>query len=179
MVDNTENAKALSPENAANEPVPSADRPDKKTDDFLEELPQDTVSEAPFHSAAPKADVSQSPPSLADKQPKNQGHPSRVTAAITGAASAAAVIALAFLSGIFITPWTMPPSADKKFEADIAALQNDLRSLNAAADKQRAEAGQMAQQIKDLSDYTARIPLETQNQDSNATLRALRDDVQN
>ena len=37
----------------------------------------------------------------------------------------------------------------------------------------------MAQQIKDLSDYTARIPLETQNQETNATLRALRDDVQN
>ena len=179
MVDNTENAKALSPENAANEPVPSADRPDKTTGDFPEELPRDTGSQAPLHPAAPKADASKPPPSPADEQPKNQGHPLRVTAAITGAASAAAVIALAFLSGIFITPWTMPPSADKKFEADIAALQNDLRNLNAAADKRRAEAGQMAQQIKDLSDYTARIPLETQNQETNATLRALRDDVQN
>ena len=179
MVDNTENAKALSPENAANEPVPSADRADKTTDDFPKELPQDTVSEAPLHPAAPKADASKPPPSAAGAQPKNQGHPARVIAAITGAASAAAVIALAFLSGIFITPWTMPPSADQKFGAEIAALQSDLRSLNTATGRLRANAGQMAQQIKDLSNNTARITLETQNQQANATLRALRDDVQN
>ena len=47
MVDNTENA--------ANEPMPSADQPDKKTDDFSEELPQDPGSEAPLNpAAAPK-----------------------------------------------------------------------------------------------------------------------------
>ena len=180
MVDNTENAKALSPEYAANKPVPSADRPDKKTDDFPEELPRDKVSEPPLHPvAAPKTDAPKPPQSTADTKPKNQVHPSRVMAAIAGAAGAAAVITLAFLSGIFITPWSMPPSADKKFEADIAALQNDLRNLNTAADKRRAEAGHMAQQIKDLSDFMEQIPLETQNQETNATLRALRDDVQN
>ena len=73
----------------------------------------------------------------------------------------------------------MPPSADQKFGAEIAALQSDLRSLNTATGRLRANAGQMAQQIKDLSNNTARITLETQNQQANATLRALRDDVQN
>ena len=167
MADNTENA--------ANEPVPSADQPDKKTDDFSEELPQDPGSEAPLNpAAAPKPT-----PTAAEGKPKNQGYPSRVTTAIAGAAGAAAVIALAFLSGVFITPWTMPPSADQKFGAEIAALQSDLRSLNTATGRLRANAGQMAQQIKDLSNNTARITLETQNQQANATLRALRDDVQN
>ncbi len=172
MADNTENA--------ANEPVPSADQPDKKTDDFSEELPQDPGSEAPLNPAdAPKADAPRPTPTAAEAKPKNQGYPSRVTTAIAGAAGAAAVIALAFLSGVFITPWTMPPSADQKFGAEIAALQSDLRSLNTATGRLRANAGQMAQQIKDLSNNTARITLETQNQQANATLRALRDDVQN
>ena len=172
MADNTENA--------ANEPVPSADQPDKKTDDFSEELPQDPGSEAPLNpAAAPKADAPRPTPTAAEAKPKNQGYPSRVTTAIAGAAGAAAVIALAFLSGVFITPWTMPPSADQKFGAEIAALQSDLRSLNTATGRLRANAGQMAQQIKDLSNNTARITLETQNQQANATLRALRDDVQN
>jgi hypothetical protein len=172
MADNTENA--------ANEPVPSADQPDKKTDDFSEELPQDPGSEAPLNPAtAPKADAPRPTPTAAEGKPKNQGYPSRVTTAIAGAAGAAAVIALAFLSGVFITPWTMPPSADQKFGAEIAALQSDLRSLNTATGRLRANAGQMAQQIKDLSNNTARITLETQNQQANATLRALRDDVQN
>ena len=172
MADNTENA--------ANEPVPSADQPDKKTDDFSEELPQDPGSEAPLNpAAAPKADAPRPTPTAAEAKPKNQGYPSRVTTAIAGAAGAAAVIALAFLSGVFITPWTMPPSADQKFGAEIAALQSDLRSLNTATDRLRANAGQMAQQIKDLSNNTARITLETQNQQANATLRALHDDVQN
>ena len=172
MADNTENA--------ANEPVPSADQPDKKTDDFSEELPQDPWSEAPLNpAAAPKADAPRPTPTAAEAKPKNQGYPSRVTTAIAGAAGAAAVIALAFLSGVFITPWTMPPSADQKFGAEIAALQSDLRSLNTATGRLRANAGQMAQQIKDLSNNTARITLETQNQQANATLRALRDDVQN
>ena len=167
MADNTENA--------ANEPVPSADQPDKKTDDFSEELPQDPGSEAPLNpAAAPRPTTT-----AAEAKPKNQGYPSRVTTAIAGAAGAAAVIALAFLSGVFITPWTMPPSADQKFGAEIAALQSDLRSLNTATGRLRANAGQMAQQIKDLSNNTARITLETQNQQANATLRALRDDVQN
>tara|TARA_B100001093_G_scaffold129452_1_gene122036 strand:+ start:342 stop:1244 length:903 start_codon:yes stop_codon:yes gene_type:complete len=71
------------------------------------------------------------------------------------------------------------PSADQKFGAEIAALQSDLRSLNTAAGRLREDAGQMAQKIKDLSNNTARITLETQNQQANATLRALRDDVQN
>jgi hypothetical protein len=169
MADNTENA--------ANEPVPSADQPDKKTDDFSEELPQDPGSEAPLNpAAAPKADVPRPTPNAAEAKPKNQGYPSRVTTAIAGAAGAAAVIALAFLSGVFITPWTMPPSADQKFGAEIAALQSDLRSLNTATGRLRANAGQMAQQIKDLNKNTARITLETQNQQANATLR---DDVQN
>ena len=169
MADNTENA--------ANEPVPSADQPDKKTDDFSEELPQDPGSEAPLNpAAAPKADAPRPTPTAAEGKPKNQGYPSRVTTAIAGAAGAAAVIALAFLSGVFITPWTMPPSADQKFGAEIAALQSDLRSLNTATGRLRANAGQMAQQIKDLSNNTARITLETQNQQANATLR---DDVQN
>ena len=172
MADNTENT--------ANEPVPSADQPDKKTDDFSEELPQDPRSEAPLNpAAAPKADAPRPTPTAAEAKPKNQGYPSRVTTAIAGAAGAAAVIALAFLSGVFITPWTMPPSADQKFGAEIAALQSDLRSLNTATGRLRANAGQMAQQIKDLSNNTARITLETQNQQANATLRALRDDVQN
>ncbi len=172
MADNTENA--------ANDPVPSADQPDKKTDDFSEELPQDPGSEAPLTpAAAPKADAPRPTPNAAEAKPKNQGYPSRVTTAIAGAAGAAAVIALAFLSGVFITPWTMPPSADQKFGAEIAALQSDLRSLNTATGRLRANAGQMAQQIKDLSNNTARITLETQNQQANATLRALRDDVQN
>ncbi|MDA9945013.1 hypothetical protein N9D77_10075 [Paracoccaceae bacterium] len=172
MADNTENA--------ANEPVPSADQPDKKTDDFSEELPQDPGSEAPLNPAtAPKADAPRPTPTAAEAKPKNQGYPSRVTTAIAGAAGAAAVIALAFLSGVFITPWTMPPSADQKFGAEIAALQSDLRSLNTATGRLRTNAGQMAQQIKDLSNNTARITLETQNQQANATLRALRDDVQN
>ena len=172
MADNTENA--------ANEPVPSADQPDKKTDDFSEELPQDPGSEAPLNPAAAlKADAPRPTPTAAEGKPKNQGYPSRVTTAIAGAAGAAAVIALAFLSGVFITPWTMPPSADQKFGAEIAALQSDLRSLNTATGRLRANAGQMAQQIKDLSNNTARITLETQNQQANATLRALRDDVQN
>jgi hypothetical protein len=169
MADNTENA--------ANEPVPSADQPDKKTDDFPEELPQDPGSEAPLNpAAAPKADAPRPTPTAAEAKPKNQGYPSRVTTAIAGAAGAAAVIALAFLSGVFITPWTIPPSADQKFGAEIAALQSDLRSLNTATGRLRANAGQMAQQIKDLSNNTARITLETQNQQANATLR---DDVQN
>lgn len=169
MADNTENA--------ANEPVPSADQPDKKTDDFSEELPQDPGSEAPLNpAAAPKADAPRPTPTAAEAKPKNQGYPSRVTTAIAGAAGAAAVIALAFLSGVFITPWTMPPSADQKFGAEIAALQSDLRSLNTATGRLRANAGQMAQKIKDLSNNTARITLETQNQQANATLR---DDVQN
>ncbi|MDB2469866.1 hypothetical protein N9W63_00025 [Paracoccaceae bacterium] len=172
MADNTENA--------ANEPVPSADQPDKKTDDFSEELPQDPGSEAPLNPAtAPKADAPRPTPTAAEAKPKNQGYPSRVTTAIARAAGAAAVIALAFLSGVFITPWTMPPSADQKFGAEIAALQSDLRSLNTATGRLRTNAGQMAQQIKDLSNNTARITLETQNQQANATLRALRDDVQN
>lgn len=169
MADNTENA--------ANEPVPSADQPDKKTDDFSEELPQDPGSEAPLNpTAAPKADAPRPTPTAAEAKPQNQGYPSRVTTAIAGAAGAAAVIALAFLSGVFITPWTMPPSADQKFGAEIAALQSDLRSLNTATGRLRTNAGQMAQQIKDLSNNTARITLETQNQQANATLR---DDVQN
>ena len=169
MADNTENA--------ANEPVPSADQPDKKTDDFSEELPQDPGSEAPLNpAAAPKADAPRPTPTAAEAKPKNQGYPSRVTTAIAGATGAAAVIALAFLSGVFITPWTMPPSADQKFGAEIAALQSDLRSLNTAAGRLRADAGQMAQKVKDLSNNTARITLETQNQQANATLR---DDVQN
>ena len=156
MADNTENA--------ANEPVPSADQPDKKTDDFSEELPQDPGSEAPLNpAAAPKADAPRPTPTAAEAKPKNQGYPSRVTTAIAGAAGAAAVIALAFLSGVFITPWTMPPSADQKFGAEIAALQSDLRSLNTATGRLRANAGQMAQQIKDLSNNTARNTLETQN----------------
>ena len=172
MADNTENA--------ANEPVPSADQPDKKTDNFSEELSQDPGSEAPLNPAAsPKADAPRPTPTAAEAKPKNQGYPSRVTTAIAGATGAAAVIALAFLSGVFITPWTMPPSADQKFGAEIAALQSDLRSLNTAAGRLRADAGQMAQKIKDLSNNTARITLETQNQQANATLRALRDDVQN
>jgi hypothetical protein len=57
MADNTENA--------ANEPVPSADQPDKKTDDFSEELPQDPGSEAPLNpAAAPKADAPRRQPRL-------------------------------------------------------------------------------------------------------------------
>ena len=167
MADNTENA--------ANEPVPGEDQPDKKADDFSEELPQDPGSEAPLNPAAAPRPT----PTAAEAKPKNQGYPSRVITAIAGAAGAAAVIALAFLSGVFITPWTMPPSADQKFGAEIAALQSDLRSLNTATGRLRANAGQMAQKIKDLSNNTARITLETQNQQANATLRALRDDVQN
>ena len=58
MADNTENA--------ANEPVPSADQPDKKTDDFSEELPQDPGSEAPLNpAAAPKADAPRPTPTAA------------------------------------------------------------------------------------------------------------------
>ena len=68
MADNTENA--------ANEPVPSADQPDKKTDDFSEELPQDPGSEAPLNpAAAPKADAPRPTPTAAEASPKIKAIP--------------------------------------------------------------------------------------------------------
>ena len=175
MADNTENAQAPSPENAANEPAPSVNRPDRKADHTSKKLPLNTVSEASLHPA----NVPKPSQTATETKTKDQVRSSRFSAAIAGAAGAAAMIALAFLSGIFVTQWTMPPSTEKKLGVDIAVLQNDFRSLKTTADRLRTDADQMAQQIKDFSDNTAWITLETQNQRTNATLRALRDDLQN